>query len=92
VPDLTPKDPLSDAQRAALQKAYDLLTEHFEAAIIVCDWECDDPDEKRTSAHECWWHGGSIAAIGLAAYAKDRILRSGTRYYGPGDPEEDETD
>lgn len=82
MPDSTP-DPMSKPQREALQKAWDILTEHFDHVLVVANWECEDDEGKRSDAHEGWWHGGSIAAIGLAEFAKDRILNSGTKFNEP---------
>jgi hypothetical protein len=76
-------------QRQALQKAWDILTEHFDHVLVVADWESDDEHGERCNAHEGWWYGGSIPAIGLAEFAKDRILKSGTKYNEPEKPEDE---
>lgn len=83
--DETTPDPMTDSQRQALQKAWDILTEHFDHVLVVADWESDDHKGNRCNAHEGWWHGGSIPAIGLAEFAKDRILHSGTKFNEPKD-------
>lgn len=66
------KDEMTPAQRAAISKAWDLLGEHFDRVLLVVDWETNDGCD----AHEGYWHGGSLPAVGLAEFAKDRILRS----------------
>lgn len=78
-------DPMTEAQRQAAQKAWDLLTEHFDYVLLVADWECHDPGEdgERENAHEGWWHGGALPALGLAEFAKDRILKVGKKYHEP---------
>lgn len=74
---------MSAAQREAIQKAWDILTEHFERVVVVADWDCQDEDDTETTAHEGWWHGGSMPAIGLCEFAKDRILHSGKKQQEP---------
>ena len=62
---------MTPAQDEALKKAWDLLSEHFEHVLLVVDFEVVSGD-----AHECWWHGGALTAIGMAEFAKDRLLHS----------------
>lgn len=78
-------DPMSPAQRQAAQKAWDILTEHFDRVLLVVDWEIEEqsPEGKAQDAHEGFWAGGSLSAVGMAEYAKDRILNSGTKYHEP---------
>jgi hypothetical protein len=79
------QDPMTKAQREAVCKAWDLLTEHFEGSLLVVDWETDQRDENGTAqdARVGYWHGGSMRAIGLAVFAKDRVLNSGKPYSEP---------
>lgn len=86
-PNMTP-DPLTKPQREAVQKAWDILTEHFDRVLLVVDSEVYEPDGKREDAHEGFWHGGSLSAVGMAEFAKHRILNSGHGQYDPGDVEE----
>lgn len=79
------KDPMTAAQREAVQKAYTILTEHFDRMILVVDFDIDEPDGKMSDAHEGYWHGGSMSGIGLAEFAKDRILNSGRKHNDPTD-------
>lgn len=79
-------DPMTPAQRVAIQKAWDILTEHFERVLVVADWDCEGDDGEQANAHEGWWHGGALAGVGLAEFAKDRMLKSGRKY---NDPNED---
>lgn len=66
-------DPFNPAQRNALKQAYLLLGEHFDRCLIVVD--CVIEDEQGTcDAHEACWNGGSMAAIGMAEFARNRIL------------------
>lgn len=76
-------DVMSPSQRQAIQKAWDILTEHFERVVVVADWEVEDEDGKREDAHEVWWHGGALSAIGAAMYAQDRLLKSGKKDNDP---------
>lgn len=65
---------MSPAQRAAVQQAYTLLGEHFDRVLIVVDYEVDDAAAPGCTASAGYWHGGYMAAIGMANYAIDRIL------------------
>lgn len=67
---------MSPAQRTAVQHAYTLLGEHFDRVLLVVDYEAHQ-GTRSFDAHCGYWHGGSMAAIGLAHYALDRILHSG---------------
>lgn len=67
------KDDMSPAQRQAVEKAWDLLTEHFDRVCLVVDYDVDT-GKIREQAQAGFWHGGSLAAIGMAEYMKDRIL------------------
>lgn len=79
-------DPMSKPQRESLQKAWDILTEHFDHVLLVIDFECPDEEGGTANAHEGYWHGGSMAAIGLAEFAKARLMRSGKTFNDPEEP------
>jgi len=81
-------DPMSVPQRQAIQKAWDLLTEHFDGVLLVADWELIEKDEdgKNQDAREGYWHGGSMRAIGLARFAERRIMDSGRKTSEPDEP------
>lgn len=72
------EEPMTAAQQDAIKKAWDLLSEHFERCLLVVDWDIDAPNGESETAHTGYWHGGSIAAVGLAEFAKQRLLNSGT--------------
>lgn len=76
---MTEADPLSPAQRQAVQKAWDILGEHFDRVLLVIDTEVEGEGGRRDDAHEGFWHGGSMAAIGMAEFAKDRVMASRSR-------------
>ena len=82
---MSEQDPMTKAQRDAVCKAWDLLTEHFDGVLVVADWELDEKDEdgKNQDAREGFWHGGSMRAIGLARFAESRIMESGKRFQEP---------
>lgn len=80
----------SEAQNEAIQSAYTILSEHFEHALIVVDSSIDLKNGHQADAHEGWWYGGSMAALGLAEYAKDRILRSGKQCVDPRNSDDDQ--
>lgn len=76
-------DIMTKAQRDAVCKAYELLGEHFEQSVIIINFGTTDENGKLAEAHEGFWAGGSMAAMGLCEFAKDRILHSGKRYVTP---------
>lgn len=55
----------SDAQRWALQKSYDLLSEHFSEVVICVECEVDD-NQNNFRIPYMVYHGGKSAAVGLA--------------------------
>ena len=64
---------LTQAQDDAIKKAWDLLTEHFDRVLVVVDTETPE----REDGHEVWWHGGYLAGLGAAEWAKVRMLEQG---------------
>lgn len=76
-------DPMTKSQREAVCKAWDILCEHFDHVMLVVDFETEGKDGEREDAHEGFWHGGSLAAIGAAEYASRRILESGRKSNEP---------
>lgn len=42
-------------------------------------------DKEMQNAHEGYWHGGSMGAIGMAEWAKLRIMQSGRSTLDPGE-------
>jgi hypothetical protein len=74
---------MTPAQQQVLEKCYQQLSEHFERVLIVVDTEVIDEEGEPGDAHLVYWHGGSMAAIGMAEFAKDRVMRSGRKYVAP---------
>jgi len=58
------------SQDDAVKKAWDLISEHFDRALLVVDVECEDGDD----GHQVFWHGGFLAGLGAAEYAKHHLL------------------
>jgi hypothetical protein len=69
------QDLMTRAQRDAIERAYELLGEHFESVLLVVNYELDG--EAAEEAHEGYWSGGSMTALGLAEFARNKILNSG---------------
>jgi hypothetical protein len=80
VPDL-----MNPAQRQAICQAWDILGEHFDGCLVVVDWELET-DGKCEDAHEGYWHGGSMRAVGLAHFARQHIMESGKPMREPEEP------
>lgn len=62
---------LNKHQQDALERAYDLLGEHFDHAVIITGW---DVDSTAAMAYKLIFKGGSLSALGLCNWAADRIL------------------
>jgi 2-hydroxy-3-keto-5-methylthiopentenyl-1-phosphate phosphatase len=77
-------DSMTQAQRDAICKAYSILGEHFDEILIAVNYEIN-VDDKIQEAHEAYWKGGAITAIGLAEWAKDRLIHCGERHSDPSD-------
>ena len=86
------EDAFTPAQREAVEKAWDLLTEHFDRVLLIVDYETRDA-HGNCDAHEGFWHGGSLAALGMCEYARDRILNTGRklRENPPSEPDGDDS-
>ena len=62
----------TDAQRAALRKAYKLLCTHFDHCLIVCSTSAEHHTAQGPDPDVCW-AGGWLMADSLANFAKRRI-------------------
>lgn len=65
---------LTEAQREALRKAWDLLCEHFEGVVVAYSTTCQDDGNE--SVFDCNYHGGFTTAIGIVERAKHMWLRA----------------
>lgn len=73
-------DLMSDNQKDAIEKAYALLGEHFENVLICVNFEYSavgGASQDLGEAQALYWKGGSMTALGLAAFAHERILTAG---------------
>lgn len=59
---------MTEAQQAALKTICGLMSEHFDAGLLVVTVDHADPN-RSIGETEVWWRGGAIAAIGMASYA-----------------------
>lgn len=64
-------DEMTPAQREAVEKAWTLITEHFERILLVVDFDVESED--RYSATEAFWYGGWSSSLGLSEAAKQMI-------------------
>lgn len=72
---------MTSAQRSAIQQAYSILGEHFDASIIVVDYDIASGEQEQ--AHVGYWNGGSMRALGLCLFAQKNILESGKNEQEP---------
>lgn len=64
-----------ESQQQALERAYELLGEHFDSVVIIVASEHIETGEEQTSeAKELLFKGGYAASLGLVTYAQHRIL------------------
>lgn len=71
---------LTDAQLEAATHAKEILSEHFEAALIIVSAEITD----HTESQHIFYHGGWCMARGLADIGRDQLRT-------PPQPVEEET-
>lgn len=62
---------MTPAQQDALKRVLDLLSEHFDAALIIVSADCED----RTSVVQHAYHGSFSTAVGLAELGKLNIYK-----------------
>lgn len=70
-------------QQEALEKAYELLKEHFDASIIVVTATSIPGEPVETDATQVYWAGGVMNAIGQAEFALRKILDKNSRNVAP---------
>jgi hypothetical protein len=76
---------LAEHQKEALEQAYDLLKEHFDASLLVVTAVVMDGDEER-EATQIYWAGGYMQALGHSDYARYKIRQArDIRESAPGD-------
>lgn len=66
----TQEGEFTPAQDDAIKKAYSILGEHFDNALIAVSWE---PEDSENDAFSLFYKGGWMAAIGLASMAKKQL-------------------
>lgn len=72
---------LTDSQWNALNKAWEMLKEHFDHVIIAYDTEAREGTDRITEVN---YHGGTTSAIGLAEKAKYKLLTMPVEESGSG--------
>lgn len=60
---------MTTAQEEAIKQVKEILSEHFESAVITVQAEVDDAGDQ----HPTYWHGGFAAAFGLAYIAIENM-------------------
>ena len=63
----------TDAQEEALQRAIQIIREHFEGGVIVVTANDSEDEETAQVILDYAWHGGGAQAIGLLDLARDRM-------------------
>lgn len=72
---------LTKAQQEAVEKAYELLSEHFDHALIMVGGE--HHTESGKSFSRGYWSGGYLAALGATMEAQRMIQYSQTSDTAP---------
>lgn len=76
---------LEKHQQDALEQAYEILKEHFDASLIVVT-AIVQHEEKESEATQIFWAGGYMHALGHADYARYKIRQArDVRESAPGD-------
>jgi hypothetical protein len=61
---------LTQAQKDAAERVIQILSEHFDACVVVVS---ANDDEERRNFTEVMWHGGFPTAFGLIEMGKIRL-------------------
>lgn len=65
---------LADHQQEALEQAYDLLKEHFDASLLVVTAIVNVGDREQ-EATQIYWAGGYMHALGHCNYANYMVQK-----------------
>lgn len=68
-------DDISDAQRDAIQRASDILGEHFDAHVVICSWNTLSSTMEFQNTNGSW-SGGIVTAIGLCDLYREKLIRT----------------
>lgn len=68
--------PFTDAQRDALTRSVDILSEHFDGFLLGIQSSTGYKDDKEQETIRFYWHGGNAKALGLANLAAQAILKT----------------
>ena len=73
---MTPPKEFTQAQRDAVQKAYDILSEQFPSAVVIVEAEVDAEEPGEPDERMLYWtiSGGMSAAVGMAQRMCARIM------------------
>lgn len=63
---------MTDAQEDAIAKVKEILSEHFDACVMVVQVEEGDKAE----SNPAFWHGGWALAVGLLEVGKISVLNN----------------
>lgn len=63
---------MTTAQEDAISRVKEILSEHFEASVLVVQIEVGDKGESNPT----FWHGGWALALGMCMAAQQDILRN----------------
>ncbi len=66
----------TDAQAEALAKAFEMLSEHFDSAIVAISAEVPDVNGELVEQSRIYWAGGYTHAVGLAQISAHHIMTS----------------
>jgi hypothetical protein len=70
-------DLMSPDQNDAIEKAYQLLGEHFDSIVIAVNFDYEAKgvgSEISQEARAVYWKGGAMTALGLCQFTTHRIL------------------
>lgn len=73
---------MTPAQETAIKQIEQLMREHFTAGLIVLVGDHTEGDEDHEEIVHYQYHGGYTHGIGLAHFARDRIMRDFARDCG----------
>lgn len=73
---------ITEAQADALEKAWDLLREHFDCVVVTFDTEATSGTDRLFHGY---FHGGITNALGLCKRMENRLIKASDDSFAEGE-------
>ena len=81
---------MTQAQQDALQRAFEILGEHFDGHVICVHSNCEEDEEDNVSEFQCAWNGGLSLGMGLVERTRMRMRYFSMKAFEVFDAEDEE--